>query len=271
MSPPAHKRRFRAWAFGLCLAAVALFTGPAGAGTSRVAHPQLLDLLRGKGGGSHIYVMNADGTGRKSLTAGPADDFSPTWSPDRSKIAFATDRDGDYEIYVMNADGTGLMNLTNDPAADDYYPAWSPDGTKIAFTRYDGSQAEIYVMNADGSGQTNITNDPADDFSASWSPDGLRLAFVSERGGSGDYEIFVMKADGSGQTNVTNDPSDDDYYPAWSPDGAHIAFTRVPFFTRAPRFVRPLGGGGDAEIYVMNPDGSGQTNLTNDPGDDYEP
>src|SRR5439155_24055608 len=136
MSPPAHKRRFRAWAFGLCLAAVALFTGPAGAGTSRVAHPQLLDLLRGKGGGSHIYVMNADGTGRKSLTAGPADDFSPTWSPDRSKIAFATDRDGDYEIYVMNADGTGQTNLTNNPAAD-YDPACSaPAGRQRALNVY---------------------------------------------------------------------------------------------------------------------------------------
>src|SRR5439155_25200267 len=117
MSPPAHKRRSRAWAFGLCLAAAALFTGPAGAGTSRVAHPQLLDLLRGKGGGSHIYVMNADGTGRKSLTAGPADDFSPTWSPDRSKIAFATDRDGDYEIYVMNPADKRRASPTNKPPA----------------------------------------------------------------------------------------------------------------------------------------------------------
>ena len=57
----------------------------------------------------------------------------PAWSPDGTKIAFTTDRDGNFEIYVMNADGTGQTRLTNNAAADDE-PAWSPDGSKIAFT-----------------------------------------------------------------------------------------------------------------------------------------
>jgi TolB protein len=52
-------------------------------------------------------------------------DYDPVWSPDGSKIAFASDRDGDWEVYAMNADGTDQTNLTENPA-DDYDPAWSP-------------------------------------------------------------------------------------------------------------------------------------------------
>ena len=80
-----------------------------------------------------------------NLTNNAANDYFPSWSPDGTKIAFGTDRDGNYEIYVMNVDGSNLINLTNN-AATDYYPSWSPEGTKIAFgTNRDGNY-EIYVM-----------------------------------------------------------------------------------------------------------------------------
>ncbi|MFP4466164.1 MAG: TolB family protein, partial [Candidatus Goldiibacteriota bacterium] len=69
------------------------------------------------------YVMNADGSGQVRLTNDAASDMYPDWSPDGSKIAFTSDRDGNDEIYVMNADGSGQVRLTND-AADDIYPAW---------------------------------------------------------------------------------------------------------------------------------------------------
>src|SRR6266545_2395160 len=72
-----------------------------------------------------------------------------------------------------------------------------------------------------------------------------------------------MNSDGSGQTNLTNDPADDDYFPDWSPNGAKIAFARYPFFAGL--------AGGDAEIYSMSADGSGQTNRTNTPADDLVP
>ena len=57
--------------------------------------------------------MNADGTGQTRLTNNAAFDIEPAWSPDGTKIAFASDRDGNVEIYVMNADGTGQTRLTN--------------------------------------------------------------------------------------------------------------------------------------------------------------
>jgi dipeptidyl aminopeptidase/acylaminoacyl peptidase len=113
--------------------------------------------------------MNADGSGQINLSNHPALDDKPTWSPDGTKLAFRSDRDGNQEIYVMNADGTGQTNLTNH-AANDGGPDWSSDGTKIAFNSDRDGNLEVYVMNPDGSGLTNLTNNPAHDYEPDWSP-----------------------------------------------------------------------------------------------------
>jgi len=150
----------------------------------------------------------------------------------------------------MNADGSGQTNLTNDPAAD-LSPAWSPDGTKIAFNSDRGGGAQdIYVMNADGSGMTRLSDDPAEDARPDWSPDGTKIAFDTNR--DGPFRIYTMNADGGGQTRVTQIGLDIE--PAWSPDGSKIVYTS-----------------GGAEVFVMNPDGSGRTNLSQDPALDGQP
>ena len=70
-------------------------------------------------------VMNADGSNGLRLTNHPADDRDPTWSPDGTRLAFASNRPGNWDIYRMEADGSGVTNLTNHPAAD-IQPVWSP-------------------------------------------------------------------------------------------------------------------------------------------------
>ena len=90
-------------------------------------------------------------------------------APEQGKIAFSSDRDGDWEIYVMDADGSNQTNLTSSPAVDEF-PSWSPDGSMIAFTSDRDGDYEIYVMDADGSNQTNITNSAAYNKEPSWSP-----------------------------------------------------------------------------------------------------
>ena len=103
------------------------------------------------------------------LTNSPEGDYRPVWSPDGSKIAFYSWRDGNREIYTMNANGSNQTNVTRHPA-DDWYPTWSPDGLRIAFTSFRDGNREIYVMNADGSRQRNSSNNPADDWAPSWGP-----------------------------------------------------------------------------------------------------
>ena len=97
-----------------------------------------------------IAVIDAAGRNLRRLGARRSDDYSPTWSP-HGRIAFMSDRTGDWDIYGMNADGTAVTNLTHDRNADDQTPAWSPDGARIAFLSTRDGEQQIYLMNADGS------------------------------------------------------------------------------------------------------------------------
>lgn len=117
-----------------------------------------------------IYVMNADGSDQARLTDDPADDSSPSWSPDGTQIVFDSDRAGNDDIYVMNADGSDVRQLTSG-AADEGFPTWSPDGSMIAFHYFlDEDHDEIYLMNADGSGVVNLTSSPSRDAFPNWGP-----------------------------------------------------------------------------------------------------
>jgi Tol biopolymer transport system component len=198
----------------------------------------------------HIFVMNADGSNQIRLTqndwnrgpfVGP-EERGPAWSPDGSKIAFASWAMNHLQIYVMDADGSNPIPLTINSTYGDVAPAWSPDGSRIVFSRYSAPvggppPCEIYVMNADGSNQVRLTDNPGRmNESPAWSPDGSKIAFDSSRGNNG-LEIYVMDADGSNQIALGGG-----FGPKWSPDGAKIVFNA-------------------GWIFVMDADGSNATPL----------
>jgi len=170
------------------------------------------------------------------------------------KIAFTSNRTGNFEIFVMNPDGSNQTNLTNNSAANDADSAFSPDGSKIAFTSDRYINNHIYVMNADGSNQIRLTNDNTNNYMPSWSPDGTKIVYSSQRTSYGD--IYLMNSDGSNQIRLTTHVAVD-YAPKFSPDGS-----RIVFYSNRD---------GNDEIYVMNADGSNQTRLTNNPADDGFP
>lgn len=98
-------------------------------------------------GSYELYVMRSDGTEVRKLGTA-TNSGAPVFSPDGSKIAFASDRDGDFEIFVMNADGSNQESITTF-AGEDTDPTWSPDGSRIAF-RSARNGGGVFTMKADG-------------------------------------------------------------------------------------------------------------------------
>lgn len=204
-----------------------------------------------------IYVVNPDGSDLQILLPGAG--WEPTWSPDRSKILFASTLHGggqaDEEVYVMDADGSNIRRLTNTPgdSTSSWAADWSPDGEKIVFTsnRYGSTLGwdgyDLYVMNADGSNVQRLTREPGFDASPAWSPDGEHIVFRSTRESTDG--IWLIASDGTGPRRLSNYGA----RPAWSPDGKKIAFM------------------GRGEIYVMDADGTNIQRLTHRPGPDSHP
>lgn len=249
-------------------------------------------------GDAEIFSINGDGSGLRQMTFNNATDDAPAWSPDGTQIAFESDIDGDFDLYIMNADGSNLRKITTNDIGD-WGPAWSPDGTKLAFHTEIGGDLEIYTINVDGSGLRQMTNNSTNDRSVSWSPDGTQLVYhhideasrreihivdvntlavrtitdntfydgLADWGADGrivfgssrfdnNAEILIMQPDGSNVVRVTNQNNTDDD-PAWSPNGQQIVFES--------------DRGGSYDIWVINADGTGLTQLMNNPSRDWSP
>ncbi len=209
------------------------------------------------GESANLFLVEADGSRPQRLFERPLmtrcceGDFSPSISPDGTKVAFATMRERSgifssfggvsFGIGISALDGSGYRMLTkNDGLFTN--PVWSPDGSRIATqsAEYHGS---IYTMAADGSDIQRIsppslrpTKDPP-----VWSPDGNRIAFRALEGDSDATVLYTVSADGTDLRRV----SVTSVRPTWSPDGGLLAFAVA---VGRPRLA--------SKFYTARPDGS---------------
>ena len=173
--------------------------------------------------GSSIHYVDAS-TGNnkeKQLFSIDASAWSPTLSPDGTRIAFTCTVNGKGQIYVIGADGSGVLNASRNDFCDNS-PAWSPDAKRLAFVSARDADWEIYTMHADGTNVRRLTTSPGIDRNPAWSPDGETIAFESDR--AGDFDIFLISADGVDE-RVLLSRSRNEYEPTWSPDGKRLACT----------------------------------------------
>jgi len=193
--------------------------------------------------------------------------------PDKYELAFVSDRGGKLDIYLVNLnenaepDSSSLKRIA-ETDYDEYGIDWYPDGKKIIFSTKIDNNYDVYTIDPDGNNLTRITDHPAYDGGASFSPDGKEIVFTSERADSNaNYtkrEFYKMNIDGSDLTRLTfNDNYDCCTH--FSPDGKKILFARM--VSDAKDTFNPVNG----EIFVMDPDGKNEIQLTNKPKFDALP
>ncbi|MGI8551853.1 MAG: TolB family protein [Dehalococcoidia bacterium] len=173
-----------------------------------------------------IRIMNADGTGDRTILANTSFSVEPQWSVNNRIVFMSLMNGSKLDIYTMNTDGTGLLRLT-DNGANNAEPAWSPDGAKMSFgsDREGGDNVNIYTMDADGGNVVQLTHFdfPEQASDTNWSSDGKKIAFEYDLGGqkqdlpTAHAEVWTMNADGSGEHTTMVQCSDSGCNPRWQP------------------------------------------------------
>jgi Tol biopolymer transport system component len=182
-----------------------------------------------------IYTIDlATGVVTALTNASDWDDENPRWSPDGTRIAFKSNRNGasNYDLYVMDADGRNPVRITDDPA-NDHDPAWMPDGQSLVFMSERGSRGDLYrVWLSDLSVERLTDHFEGHAIMPNVSPDGAWVAFAAQtlpRDGGWTFQIHVLEL----ATKMTwpFDESGPACWPSWSPDGqsiAHVSLNQEP-------------------------------------------
>lgn len=186
---------------------------------------------------SDIYMKPTNGRTVTQLTNDAGQDVMPTISPDGKRIAFASNRDGNWNIYVMSTSGGKAVQVTSDPAHE-VHPSWSPDGGKLVFSRLGemSGRWEMWVMDAQASAATEFIGFG---LFPTWCPvpgsgeagrDKILFQRSRERGDRAFsvWTVDYRPGDTSSPTEVAQGTSGEAAINAtWSPDGSRIVFATV--------------------------------------------
>lgn len=208
-----------------------------------------------------IYRKSVDGRTITQLTTDPSDDLMPSIAPDGGKIAFASNRNGNWDIFMMPIGGGAPTQLTAD-TDEEVQPTWAPDGRRLAFSRKNGrtNNWEIWIVDTENPGLRSYV---CEGFLPRWSPDAQKDVLLFQRArqrGSrlyGVWTIELVQGEGLSPTEIVSARNAAVLQPSWSPDGGKIVFTTV---------VNPSGDSEwpeQSDIWIINANGTSRIALTN--------
>jgi TolB protein len=211
------------------------------------------------------------------LTAGSWRDITPSLSPNRERLAFSSNRNGQWDIYLMDLRSGEISAMTDTPEYD-ASPTWSPDGRWIAYERYADDNLDIFLQSIDGNQDAiQLTTHFSADFAPVWSPQGRQIAFVSTRGGKN--QIWLSNLDESGANRFVRLSQHYEAmadHPAWSPDGRYLVWAAVTtsglhqiylWDTENPKGQPKEIGSGDWAVW--SPDGQALLVILKTPAQHY--
>jgi len=223
-----------------------------------------LFLASNRAGGFGIYQIRSGVA--DTLQPVLADNFGniqPALSPDRTRIAFSSNRGGSYDLYLMDADGRNPRRLTADPG-NEGEPTWTPDGSRIVYTAtVTGGQPQLYALRPDGTPPRALTTGPGGNHSAATSADGRTLAFVSTR--DGNQEIYLMPTDGGEVLRVTK-TGQRESYPRFLPNGDLVFAVERGGRSKGSRVVRLTGTEGEGATLLETDELIGGLAVSRDGG-----
>ena len=200
---------------------------------------------RGSADRRDLWVVDYDGENLMRLTANRTLNLCPNWSPDGTRIAFTSYRQGRQGLYQLNT-GNGKVDLMVAMEGLNLGADWHPNGQELVVALSQSGNPEIYRIRPDGSIIKRLTVSRAIEISPSWSPGGRDIVFTSDR--TGTPQLYIIDSDGAGRRRLTFEGRYNDSA-TWSPNGERIAYA-----TREGNYT---------QIVVMKATGEDRRVLTN--------
>jgi TolB protein len=176
------------------------------------------------GGESHLWLWPFGFSSPIPFSSGQFSDRDPDFSPDGKSLAFASNRGGRWDLYILDLASGGIRRLTDTPEFDGR-PSYSLDGKFLAAETYSDGHFSFCLILVESGAVYFCSPDDIEAYEPSWSPIGGRvIAFTGRTGPHSD--IYVIDLNTQIITNLSNTPDLDERYPAFSPDGNSLAFSR---------------------------------------------
>ena len=218
-------------------------TGKKGAFSGQIAY------VTHNGQQSQLQVADADGFNPQTVTTSQEPLMSPSWSPDKSKIAYVSFERKTAAIYVQML-ATGQRKKVAEFPGINGAPSWSPDGNKLALTLSKDGSPDIYTLNLMTGALTKLTKSYSIDTEPVWSPDGNNIVFTSDRGGR--PQLYKVPSSGGQEQRIT-----------FSGD-----YNARASFSRDGKIAMVHGNGGDYRIGVMDVGSKSINVITTGPADE---